>query len=515
MRTIKRITFPLNTAKDSALRDLCAAYAREKKYWLSQLQNSRFQALLGSHRQIRDQMLKESYASRHGLQARHWKLALQDAVETWHKYWQALFVQLSPRIFKKFSDETQRHYAYFLIKGYKQFAALMRGEIPDAPFEVEGKLKKQTAGYVRRLVKRLKGASPTVRKARVVKFDSNCYDVFEHKERQYISLMSLEKGKRIVLPLEGKTPIEGNIALLIYEDTMEIHVSQDLQDKAQSTSIETAEAVDFGYTEVMTDTEGKRYGEGLGKVLTNRSDELNAKMKKRSKLHSIEKKHHSLKKARHLRKYNLGRKKFTQKQKRITETLKCEINQAIHQLIKIREPTLLITENLRHVFKYHKTKAMNRKLSSWLRGVIQNRVSFKALAEGFRHEQVNPAYGSQLCPLCGFVDQKNRIGDKFRCLYCRHEDASDRVAAKNYAKRFGDQEITLYTPYKEVKTILLDKFHRRLEAEQSATVPGRTLETVEGINPPFPMMMPNIIAGREQSRQNRTVPQRAKRNKHV
>jgi hypothetical protein len=32
---------------------------------------------------------------------------------------------------------------------------------------------------------------------------------------------------------------------------------------------------------------------------------------------------------------------------------------------------------------------------AWLKGKLQDRIAFKALAEGFRHEQVNPAYGSQ------------------------------------------------------------------------------------------------------------------------
>jgi hypothetical protein len=137
------------------------------------------------------------------------------------------------------------------------------------------------------------------------------------------------------------------------------------------------------------------------------------------------------------------------------------------------------------------------------------------LAEGFRHEQVNPAYGSQTCSKCDFVDRKNRTADKFRCLHCRHEDIADRIAAENYARRYGDQQISLYTPYREVKTILLDRFHRRLEAEQSVTVPGRTLETVPGMNPPTPVEIENIIAGRELSHQNQTVNQRAKQNEYV
>jgi transposase len=78
---------------------------------------------------------------------------------------------------------------------------------------------------------------------------------------------------------------------------------------------------------------------------------------------------------------------------------------------------------------------MNRRLSGWVRGEIQERVYFKAVVKGFHHEQVNPAYGSQTCPLCGFVDSRNRKGDMFKCLHCEHEDVADRVAAMNYAKR--------------------------------------------------------------------------------
>ena len=53
---------------------------------------------------------------------------------------------------------------------------------------------------------------------------------------------------------------------------------------------------------------------------------------------------------------------------------------------------------------------VNRRLSSWIRGRLQDRVAFKALAEGFRHEQVNPAYGSQIVLTCEFVDRGNRNG---------------------------------------------------------------------------------------------------------
>ena len=142
---------------------------------------------------------------------------------------------------------------------------------------------------------------------------------------------------------------------------------------------------------------------------------------------------------------------------------------------------------------------MNREQSVWLNGTIQQRVVFNALAESFRHEQVNPTYGSQTCPCCDFVDHRNRKKDRFTCVHCGHEDIADRVAAENYARRLGDREIELYTPYSEVKTILVGRFHRRLEMGQPMTVQGRTLETVNLVHPPPCRDNDKVIAGRAKS----------------
>jgi hypothetical protein len=165
--------------------------------------------------------------------------------------------------------------------------------------------------------------------------------------------------------------------------------------------------------------------------------------------------------------------------------LEKEINTGINNLLKNKNPSILITEDLSHSFSYHQPKCVNRKLSAWLRGKLQERVAFKALAEGFRHEQVN----------------------------CGHEDLSDRVAAMNYLRRFGDETIWRNVPYSQVKTILLDRFHRRLEAGQPATVPGRTLETVEGISSQMPFEISKISQPVEViSQTGRSIRERNKTN---
>ena len=116
-----------------------------------------------------------------------------------------------------------------------------------------------------------------------------------------------------------------------------------------------------------------------------------------------------------------------------------------------------------------------------MRRILQERAEFKASAEGFRREQVNPAYSSQTCPACGFVHRDNRHADKFQCLHCGHIDDADRVAATNLKARWFDPDIRLFTPKAKVKEILLARFTARLERDNRVTVDptvsGRTPDT--------------------------------------
>ena len=327
MRTIKRNALPLNKDKKIDLTKLCRAYSDEKRHWLGFLQNWNSQALLGTPRKIRDTFVQQGYQSRYGLQGRHWKLALQDAIETKDAYWKALFVQAKLRIRNHTEKEEERHYAYWLLCGYGQFSALMRGKIPQPDFPIEKTARCRIAGFVRKTIKKLKKRPPTVKRGRIATFDANCYRVFEKNGRQYLSLMSLEKGKRLLIPLQGITKIEGNLTVVLKKDGIDIHLTEKLK-TYPPTKVETVEAVDFGFTEVMTDTKGDRYGKKLGMLLTKGSDALNEKMKKRHRLHSLEKGYRitNPKKAKNLRKYNLGRHKLSSTMGRTQASLECEIN---------------------------------------------------------------------------------------------------------------------------------------------------------------------------------------------
>lgn len=489
MRTVRRQVADLNSGKRETLAGLIRAYAAEKQYWLQIFAQRDSRIAIKHHRDIRNAAVARGYESASGLQARMWKLALIDAAETWDKYWQALFVEMRSKIGRrKDYNETKRHYAFWLLSGYQQFFQMTEGEAPVPKFKIDAAALPKIAAYLRRSISQLRGKQPSIRKARSAVLDANCYTCFVENGRQYLKIMTLERGKRIVLPLSGNAAICGNIRVVMDHSGIEVHVPQALAEKKQTSGV--IAAVDFGYTEAMTDADGNAYGENLGKIITAASNDRNSKGKARNKLRALAEKFAAsalpakLRKARHIRQFNLGKIKWHRREHKARAAIACEINTGLNQLIQQEQPSVLVTEDLRHAFTFDKPKSWNRKLSAWTRGVLQDRTEFKGVAEGFRHEQVNPAYGSQACPRCGFVDKRNRNGDKFQCLHCKLEGHADQVAATNILSRMDDREITRYTPYREVKTILLKRFHRRLELEGAQaldmTVPGRTLDDVIG-----------------------------------
>ncbi|SDA71679.1 transposase, IS605 OrfB family, central region, partial [Lactobacillus kefiranofaciens] len=96
-----------------------------------------------------------------------------------------------------------------------------------------------------------------------------------------------------------------------------------------------------------------------------------------------------------------------------------------------------------------------RNLSSWTKGVLNERLEYYCQQYGIDFKDVNPAYTSQYCPNCGrhFIVRFGKHNEKTLCPNCGEMDCNI-AASKNILARATDKEITLYTPYKKVKAIL-------------------------------------------------------------
>jgi putative transposase len=78
--------------------------------------------------------------------------------------------------------------------------------------------------------------------------------------------------------------------------------------------------------------------------------------------------------------------------------------------------------------------AINLFLKNWSYYDLQQKIKYKADAVGIKVILINPAYTSQTCSHCGFVDKKNRKSQEdFKCLACGYEENADYNAALNIA----------------------------------------------------------------------------------
>jgi putative transposase len=491
MRTVRRQSLKLNRAKFDALDRIARAFASDKQTHLDFYQHHLNFALADSYRLRRNALKSADYHASMPLPVHASDLAVKEAFETELKYWAAIASDIHPRIASRRWTSEQKHYAFWLLINEHRFSPLILDRAPiNKKITLELRERKQVQNYLRRRARRVMTARPRVKIARSFALDSTLYSVGRTLSSQGLAISSLEKGKRIFIPFKGEGEINGNIRITLDPESrkVEAHVSSEV--KVPVNTSEKVIAADVGLTEAFVDDEGNHYGKELGNTLKKASGRLNEKGKTRNKLHALAKKYDQQgkkAKARNIRRRNLGHKKSRELKRRAKITITNQINRAINEMIKRREPKLIVTEKLDFCGK-GPSKEISRRVSYWSRSILKERIEFKASAAGCRREQVNPAYTSQTCPECGYLEKANRKGDEFQCQKCGHRGDADQIAAQNQKSRYDDRRITLCTPKETVREILLNDYQARVEHRNASstdekirtmTVPGRTLEREE------------------------------------
>lgn len=85
-------------------------------------------------------------------------------------------------------------------------------------------------------------------------------------------------------------------------------------------------------------------------------------------------------------------------------------------------------------------RKLGKKMRSWIAGWSYHELEFflayKCELVGKTVEFVSPAYTSQRCNQCGFIDRKNRDGARFDCLRCGYSADADWNAACNIRDKY-------------------------------------------------------------------------------
>jgi len=121
--------------------------------------------------------------------------------------------------------------------------------------------------------------------------------------------------------------------------------------------------------------------------------------------------------------------------KKMKYYIKTEINKIINEVVTGNET--IIIENLKNLKKgKFFNKKMRKKFNFWIYSYVLNRIKKVCETKNVSWFMVNPKNTSRLCPLCGYVDKANRLGEFFKCKKCNYTDDADIVGARNILKNF-------------------------------------------------------------------------------
>jgi IS605 OrfB family transposase len=334
---------------------------------------------------------------------------------------------------------------------------VLKNQVSDEKKRVElyKKLKSDnwtSDNYLRRLMrKHWKHGRNHTHNQIVVRSDN--YTTFQLGGCAWIKIPSLQKGKRIAIPLNSTVEPTGTLRLILKDGEVEVHYTIEIAE-TQNCGKATI-GIDKGYTEVFVDSEGEHYGEGLGKLLTKHSDKLKKKYQARNKIRAIaNKKTH---KKQNIIENNLGRKKLNRLHYKVQSQVKDTIYQATHKLVD--KASTIAVEDLTSPIKSRKFgKNVIRRLSAWTKGVIATAIETISRRRGSSVILVNSAYTSQMDSRYGILLGK-RSGDSFHCFDGVVLQA-DENAAQNVLARLHDPKIDRWTPWQKVKSILLERTER-------------------------------------------------------
>jgi len=498
-RTVRLASLPLNQRKLADLRQVMDSYATAKRTFVAVLRQPSMWHHLENKRKFRDWAKQQGFYPP-GVNVHLVDQAAFDAVDTCVRHIASVVASssLKAKIWRRYPNEAERHYAYACLDRSSALGIIMRGGTPDITTGQRGPAKKERqviARYLHRhMRKTLAGTWPTVRLARSMALDETLHSSFvierpdkTPKRRQYVKVIGPRSGERITIPLSGVSRVSGNIRVVLDEGGTRafIHVTYEMRALPEPPSGRDV-AIDWGVTEVCTDDSGIKHGTSYGAILKRATEQRNRTGKARGKLWAITKKDAGSKRARRIAKHNLGTKKQARRRARTQASLRTVSGAAIKEVVygegnrtrargkvpqlPAHRPRRVIAEDLAHLRGKARSKKISRMCSSWARSENEGRMAVHAYIGGSDVITANAAYTSQTCPDpdCGYVSRDNRNGDRFHCRNpyweCNWQGDADHVAAINLTTRINDLEIHRFTPHIEVKKILDARFLRRKES---------------------------------------------------
>ena len=132
-------------------------------------------------------------------------------------------------------------------------------------------------------------------------------------------------------------------------------------------------------------------------------------------------------------------KRYVRLQSKLSGYVKSEVRRIINRVIYLYKPQRLVLEDLRGFLQRvinNFPKSVKRVLIRYGLGEIRRKLRDISEEYGIEVVYVNPAYSSQACSNCGYVDKDNRrTRSEFECKLCNKRLHADVNASRNLLSR--------------------------------------------------------------------------------
>ena len=312
---------------------------------------------------------------------------------------------------------------------------------------------------------------PSVTKSHV-KIDTRlcCLEKAEDIKTSHVLAVTIpgSKGKRIEIPVQASRDALRRMAQYKVSGSMRYTITAggflkltcSFEKKTQTPEEYSAViGVDVGITDAFHTSDGQAIGSfqtaidfyqtevepcfGKLSVLRNRKQQLRRFLKKHKDVLPEAVIHNLRKRMDHLEKDIRQAKAPCRKKRHYYQMIEHTICNAVDTYIESLhgDKTILTAMELLDIKEFNKSRKVNGMLSVFSRGKLTEKLMEELSWHGFPFVQVEPAYTSQTCPVCGYLDKANRNGKIFHCTCCGHIDDADHVGSINIKARAEDKEI--------------------------------------------------------------------------
>ena len=288
----------------------------------------------------------------------------------------------------------------------------------------------------------------------------------------WVRLSTLEKGYPVMLPVIGN-PYYENIKgtrrsfcqiNLTEDDEITVLFIKDVP-RLEYIPITPKFALDLGLVYLFASDKGDLFGRQFYEVL-QRYDALISKLTSNRQRQG----------------FPIRNKRYRKLIHNLRQYMKNEINRVLNRTIELYKPAEIVVERL-NFQNANLSRRMNRLLSWFGKSCVTQKLQSIQEEYGIIVTYTNPAYSSQECSSCSYVDKDNRKTQaEFQCKICNTSIHADVNGARNHLVRSSDKVIDIYNSKGTVLRVLTERF--LLVAERIPRLYSKAKDLLPG-NPYF------------------------------